>query len=142
MLGAVTLNEELDRISAIAARHAGADEHLAAVLVAEPTPGERLFLCAFVGAAGRTWLALDARGASIDARDRIREAVSIAAVCELAEESAGIAERTTPRVASPEYLDELGGSATTEIAVAVQQGLGAVEELVREVEAAYKLPLV
>jgi hypothetical protein len=73
-------------------------------------------------------------------RNRIREAVSIAALCELAEESSGIAERTTPRIASPEYLDELGAAAG-DVALAVQQGFGAVEELAREVEARYKLPL-
>jgi hypothetical protein len=139
MLGVMTLSDELDGIATIAARHAAVDERLAAILAAEPRPGERVYLCAFDGPAGRTWLALIADGTPIDARDRVRDAVSIAAVVELAEESAG-ATRAEPRIASPAYLDELG-SARSEIALAVQQGVGAVEELVREVEAGYKLPL-
>ena len=135
----MTLSDELDGIATIAARHAAVDERLAAILAAEPRPGERVYLCAFDGPAGRTWLALIADGTPIDARDRVRDAVSIAAVVELAEESAG-ATRAVPRVASPEYLDELG-SAHSEIALAVLQGVDAIEELAREVEAAYKLPL-
>jgi hypothetical protein len=110
------------------------------VLVAEPTPHGRLFLCAFAGDRGRTWLALNADGSPVRDRNRVREVVSIAALCELAEESSGVAERTAPRVASPEYLDELGAAAA-HVALAVQQGFGAVEELAREVEARYKVPL-
>ena len=135
----MTLSDELEGIAAIAARHAAADERVAAILAAEPRPGERVYVCAFDGPAGRTWIALTADGTPIDARDRVRDAVSIAAVVELAEEIADAA-RAEPRVASPEYLDELG-SAHSEIALAVQQGVSAVEELAREVEAGYKLPL-
>ena len=135
----MTLNEERERIGVLAARHAAADERLAAVLAAEPNPGARMFLCAFADRGGdRTWLALDADGRPVRDRNRVREAVSIAALCELAEERSGITESS--RVASPEYLDELGGGAT-EVAAAVQQGLGAVEELAREIEGRYKLPL-
>jgi hypothetical protein len=139
MLAAMTLSDELDKIAAIAARYATDCEQLAAILAAEPRPGERVYLCAFDGPAGRTWLALTADGTPIRARDRIRDAVSIAALVELAEESieAGQAE---PRVASPDYLDRLG-SANSEIALAVREGAGAVDELTREIEAGYKLKL-
>jgi hypothetical protein len=139
MLAAMTLSEEFDQIAAIAARYAADGEHVAAILAAEPRSGERVYLCAFDGPAGRTWLALTGDGTPIDARERVRDAVSIAAVVELAEESAD-ATRAAPRVASPAYLDELG-AANAEIALALQQGVGAVDELTREVEAAYKLPL-
>jgi hypothetical protein len=139
MLAAMTLSDELDRIAESAVRYAADGEHVAAILAAEPRPGERMYLCAFDGQTGRTWLALTAEGTPIDARDRVRDAVSIAAVVELAEESADAAG-IEPRVASPAYLDELG-SAHAEITLALQQGVGAVEELTREVEAAYKLPL-
>jgi hypothetical protein len=135
----MTLSDELDGIATIAARHAAADERVVAILAAEPRPGERVYLCAFDGPGGRSWLALSADGTPIHARDRVRDAVSIAALVELAEESAEAA-RAEPRVASPDYLDELGGS-HTEIPLAVQQGVGAVDELTREIEAGYKLPL-
>ena len=139
MLAAMTLSDELDEIAAIAGRYAGDGEHVAAILAAEPRPGERVYLCAFDGTAGRTWLALTADGTPIRSRDRIRDAVSIAALVELAEERID-AEQEEPRVATPDYLDRLGG-ANSEIALAVREGAGAVDELTREVEAGYKLPL-
>jgi hypothetical protein len=78
----MALVEELERI----AKRSGA----AAVLAAEATPGSRLYLCAFEEAdGGRTWLALDADGVPVADRRRVREAVSIVALCELAEETAG-----------------------------------------------------
>jgi hypothetical protein len=135
----MTLSEELDGVAALAARHAAADERVVAIVAAEPRPGERVYLCAFDGPAGRTWLALSAEGTPIRARDRVRDAVSIAALVEVAEESADAA-RAEPRVASPDYLDELGGS-HAEIPLALRQGVGAVDELTREVEAGYKVPL-
>ena len=138
MLGAMALEGDLRRISAIAARHAAADERVAAVLAAETTDGERVFLCAFEGPDGRTWLAFDAGGSPVSARDRVPDAVAITALCELAEEPSGGAE--TARVASAAYLDELGRGGS-DVALAIQQGLGAVDELTREVEAGYKLSL-
>jgi hypothetical protein len=78
----MALVEELERVAA----RSGA----VAVLAAEATPGDRLYLCAFEEAeGGRTWLALDAGGEPVADRRRVREAVSILALCELAEETAG-----------------------------------------------------
>jgi hypothetical protein len=139
MLAAMTLSDELDEIAAIAARYAADGEHLAAILAAEPRLGERVYLVAFDGPADRMWLALTADGTPIRARDRIRDAVSIAALVELAEESID-AGQAKPRVATPDYLDQLG-STNSEIALAVREGASAVEELTREVEAGYKLAL-
>jgi len=64
----------------------------------------------------------------------VREAASIAAMVEIAEEAAE-QEPAEPRVASLPYLDSLG--AGSEIA----GGLPAVEELMHDVETNYKLPL-
>ena len=116
---------------------------------------------------------------------RIREVVSIAALVELAEETAGggdleelrsqlVALRLTehpagideaeeaalalegaigaaPRVATPERLDAIGaatlrleqvlGGTGSPFAVAMKQATATVEELTRDVEAAYKVPL-
>jgi hypothetical protein len=89
-LGAVALVEELERIAAAAAGHAGADERLTGVLAAEAEPGERLYLCSFEDGDGvRSWLALDPEGAPVADRAAVRDAVSIAALCELAAEAAG-----------------------------------------------------
>ncbi|MDX6397280.1 MAG: hypothetical protein QOJ43_688 [Gaiellaceae bacterium] len=77
----MTLVEELGRIAA----RSGAD----AVLAAEATPGDRLFVCAFDERdGGRTWVALDGEGQPVADRSRVRQAVSIVALCELAEEVA------------------------------------------------------
>jgi hypothetical protein len=59
------------------------------VVPIEPSPGERVYLCAFHGNGERRWLALDPEGAALHDRRLLRAAVSVAALCELAEESAG-----------------------------------------------------
>ena len=89
ILGAVELAQELERIAGLAAVHAAGGERLAGILATEPDPGKRTYLCAFEGDGARTWLALDADGTPIENRARVREAVSIAALCELADETAG-----------------------------------------------------
>jgi len=182
----VELSERLNAIAAAAERFAAPGERVDAVLVAEAVPGERVYLCAYAGADGRTWLAFDESAEPIMSRNPVREAVSIAAMCELADEQAGggeleelrqrlVALRVTenppgieeaesaaldlertlgppPRPATPQYLDEvgaatrrlehaLGDSGNSPFAVAMQQALPAVEELAKEVESQYKLPL-
>jgi hypothetical protein len=85
----VALREELDEIAAAAAAFAAEDERLAAILVAEAKPGARVYLCAFEGRSGRSWLGLDVDGRAVTDRNGVRDAVSIAALCEIAEETAG-----------------------------------------------------
>ena len=63
-------------------------EELVGVVPAEPA-GTRVYLCAFERDGDATWIALDAAGRPVDDRALVRDAVSIAALCELAEESAG-----------------------------------------------------
>ena len=83
------LAEELERIAAAAAAHAGPGEELAAVLPTEAHPGERLYLCAFEANGGaRSWLGLGPEAEPVLARLALRDAVSIAALCEVAEEVA------------------------------------------------------
>jgi hypothetical protein len=89
ILGDVELEEELDRIAALAEGYASDGERLAGVLPAEPAPGARVYVCAFERGDDRSWLALDVDGAPLRSRARVRAAVSIAALCELADESAG-----------------------------------------------------
>jgi hypothetical protein len=85
----VGLREDVDRAAAAAARLAQPGEELAGVVPAEAEPGERAYLCAFLAGEERTWLVLDADGRPVTDRDAVRQAVSIIALCELAEESAG-----------------------------------------------------
>jgi hypothetical protein len=80
--------EDVVRIAGAAAAFAGPGEELAGVLVAE-TLGRRVYLCAFESAEGRAWLALDGDAQPLSERRLVREAASLAALCEVAEESAG-----------------------------------------------------
>jgi hypothetical protein len=86
---AVGLSDDLERIAAAAAAHAAPGEELAGILAAEPGTGSRSYLCAFRDGEERVWLVLDDDGAPVARRERVRDAASIVAVCELAEETAG-----------------------------------------------------
>ena len=83
------LQAELDAIAAAAKAHAAPEEVLSGVLPTEPEPGQRAYLCSFEGAGSRSWLVLDSKGRPLRERGLVRAAVSIAALCELAEEAAG-----------------------------------------------------
>jgi len=85
----VTLEEELSAAGEAAQEHAGDGEELVAVIPAEPGSGSRVYLCAYDRDGERSWLALDAAGIPIADRVLVRDAVAIAAMVELAEESAG-----------------------------------------------------
>lgn len=85
----MTLVDDLARIAEAAARRAAPGEQVAAVLPTEPHPGRRLYLCAFETAAGeRSWLGLGDDAVAVAERQAVRDAVSIAALCEVAEEVA------------------------------------------------------
>ncbi|HEX2291845.1 MAG TPA: hypothetical protein VHH55_00935 [Gaiellaceae bacterium] len=85
----MTLQDDLDRIAGAAARFAAEGEELAGVLAAEPALGGRVYICAFRGGEAVTWLALDDAGEPVTERERVREAASLVALSEVAEESAG-----------------------------------------------------
>jgi hypothetical protein len=182
----VSLADELERIAAAATPLAGETERVAAVLPTEPSPGARTYLVAFENGEARSWVALDGHARAVSSRVAVRDAVTIAALCELAEESAfggdldelraqlvalrlteappGIEEAeeaaaalqravgAPPQLASPERLDRIGAAARRlELALdpaagslftaAMRTAQGAVDELTREVEAGYRLPL-
>jgi hypothetical protein len=88
----VALSDDLERIAAVAQGFADEGEQLAGILVAEPSPGRRVYLCAYaVGSREeeRRWLVLDAAGTPLERRVDVRGAVSIVATCEIAVEAAG-----------------------------------------------------
>ena len=131
----MALSDDLGRIAAAAAAHAAPGETVAAVLAAETATGERVYLAAFSDTPGnQEWLAFTDDGAPVASRERVREAASIAALVEVAEEAA---ERVAdgPRLASLQYLDSLGGDSS------LAGALPAVDELTRDVENNYKLEL-
>jgi hypothetical protein len=131
----VALRDDVSRIAAAAATYAAPEQEVAAVLAVESARGERTYLAAFANAAGeQEWLALADDAAPITSRERVREAASIAALVEVAEDAAEHAS-DSPRVASLAYLDTIGGDSSLAAA------LPAIDELTRDVEAHYKLEL-
>jgi hypothetical protein len=83
------LPDDLERIATAAAEYASEGEELAGVLAAELPSGQRLYLCAFRAGDNHTWLALDDEGQPVLDRELIRQAASLIALAEVAEESAG-----------------------------------------------------
>src|SRR5260221_1588453 len=83
------LGDDLDAVAAQAESRALPGERLAGVVPAEPELGARVYLCSYEdGESSRSWLALDAAGEPLVERVLVRAAVSIAALCEIAEETA------------------------------------------------------
>jgi hypothetical protein len=86
----VSLADELEGVARLAASRVGPGDAVSAVIPTEPAPGRRIYLCAFDDAdAHRSWLALDGSGEPVATRKELREAISIAALCEVAAEAAG-----------------------------------------------------
>lgn len=126
------LKEDLDRIAVEAVGLAQPGEQLAGVVPAEPDPGERSYLCAFGSGDERTWLVLDDAGRPVTDRDRIRRAVSIIALSELAEESAGGGELEELRqqlVALRLSENPPGIEEAEEAALALERAIGAPPRL-------------
>jgi hypothetical protein len=124
----VGLVDDLERIAAVARLHA-TDAALSAVLPAEPAGGVRAYVCAFERTdGGRSWLVLDGAGEPVVDRRDARDAVSIAALCELAAEAAFPgdldelrAELVALRIAeAPEGIEE-----AEDAAAALQRAIGA-----------------
>jgi hypothetical protein len=84
----MSATEDVERIAAAAAGLAEPGEALTGVLVTE-TLGRRVYLCAFASAERTAWLALDDAAHPVRDARLVREAASLAALCEVAEESAG-----------------------------------------------------
>jgi hypothetical protein len=85
----MTLSDDLERIAEAAAAFAAPAERVAGIVAAEPLGGGRVYLCAYVSDDEHFWLALDESGAPVASRETVRQAASLAALCEVAEESAG-----------------------------------------------------
>jgi hypothetical protein len=115
----MTVAEDVGRIASAAAALAEGGEELTGVLVAE-TLGRRVYLCAFESAEGHTWIALGADAEPLTERRLVLDAASLAALCEVAEESAGgghlpelqarLAELR--ETANPEGIEEAEAAAT------------------------------
>ena len=123
----MTLGEELQRIALRAVSFAAPGEEVAGVLASEPRAGTRAYLCAFGGNAGRSWLVLDEAGEPVENRVDVREAVSIAAMCEVAAEVAAggdVEELRAQLVALRLRENPPGIEEAEDAALAVERSLG------------------
>jgi len=86
----VALSDDLERIAETAAALAAPGERVTGILATEPLRHGRVFLCAYATGDERpAWLAFDAEGAPVESLAAVREAAKLAALCEVAEETAG-----------------------------------------------------
>jgi hypothetical protein len=138
----VALDQELRRIADAAVAYCAEAEELTGIVPAEPGSGVRVYVCAYQAGDARSWLVLDSDGHAVQDRSLVRDAVSIAALYELAEDAVG-ASGGEPHVATPAELDALGASVADRsgFAETMKQATGTVDELLREVESGYKLKL-
>ena len=84
----MSLEAEIAAARAVAGRYLEPGEELVGVIPAEPA-GVRVYVCGYARDGDERWLAFDSEGTPVSDRALVRDAVSIAALCELAEESAG-----------------------------------------------------
>jgi hypothetical protein len=128
----VALLDDLERVAAAAVGYAADGEELSGVLAAEPPGASRVYLCAYASRDGHSWLALDGGGSPIADRELIRQAASLVALCEVAEESAGGGELDELRsrlvalrlTENPPGIDE-----AEEALIALQQVIGGMPRL-------------
>lgn len=86
----MALADELERIRALVSESGEPGDVVSGIIPTEPAPGRRVYLCSLDGADGlRSWLAVRGDGSPITSREELREAVSIAAICEVAVDAAG-----------------------------------------------------
>ena len=86
----MSLTDDVERIGTAAQALAAPGERVTGVLAAEPAGVGRVYLCAYeTGDGGHAWLALDGEAQPIRNPRTVREAASLAALCEVAAESAG-----------------------------------------------------
>jgi len=84
------LREDLGRAAEHAEAVAGEGARVSGVLATEALPGRRVYLSSIDDADGtRAWVAVRADGTVVSGRPELRAAVSIAALCEVAADTAG-----------------------------------------------------
>ena len=133
------LDQELRRIAEKAVIYCRDGEELAGIVPAEPGKGGRVYVCAYRDGDETSWLVLDASGKAVEDRALVSDAVSIAALCEVAAEAVGAEDEA--RVSSGALLDELGAAAGPEVAGALRATSETVRELLTDVQRGYKVPL-
>ncbi len=125
----MALVDDLDTVGTAAAERFGA---LKAILPAAPASGVRAYVCAFVEGEARSWLVVDAVAEPVTDPREVRDAVAIAALCEIAEEAAfpGDLDELRAQLVAVRISEAPPGIEEAESAArALQQTLGAAPQL-------------
>ena len=86
----MSLADDIERVAGLATVYAALGDAVSGVIATETSGDARIYLCAFDDADGRrSWLAVRDDGTVVASRMELREAVSIAALCEVATDAAG-----------------------------------------------------
>lgn len=128
----MALQDDLGRIAEAASGHAEEGEELAGILAAELPSGYRVYLCGYRAADAHTWLALDDTGGPVGDPELVRQAASLVALCEVAEDSAGGGEldELLSRLVALRLTENPPGIDEAEEAVlALQQAIGGTPRL-------------
>jgi hypothetical protein len=123
----MTLSEDFDRIGAVAEAFAAAGERVSGLLAAEPLDAGRVYLCAYESGDGHAWLAFDDAGEPLADRHAVRDAASLAGLCEVAEESAGGGDL-------PELIARLAEIRVTEAPAGIEEAELAAKALLEAIE--------
>jgi hypothetical protein len=138
----VSLERDVERAEEAAQTHARGGERVAAVMPAEPTPGVRVYLAAFESGDDLAYLLLDDEGSPVSDRRLVRDAVSVIALSERAEEVSAaisaedIAERFDALAGRLDGEDAPAAGAAREVAGAAR-GVASVATGVRLATPAY-----
>lgn len=118
----MSLEDELGAAAGVAGAFTDDGERLAGVVAAEPSPGLRVYLCAYRRGEDErlSWLAFGGDGEPLGDRLLVRDAVSVVGLCELAEECAGGGDLPGLRrwLAELKAQDDLDGIDAAQAAVA------------------------
>ncbi len=123
----MALSDDLDRIGVVAEGFAAAGERLAGMLAAAPLDAGRVYLCAYESGDGHAWLAFDDAGRPLADRRAVRDAASLAGLCEVAEESAGGGDL-------PELVARLAEIRATEAPAGIEEAELAAKALLETIE--------
>ncbi len=86
----MALADDLERAAALAQAHTGDGDVVSGILATETETGRRVYLCSVDGTDGtRGWIGVRDDGTVVTSRVDVRAAVSIAALCEVAVDTAG-----------------------------------------------------
>jgi hypothetical protein len=127
------LSDDLRRIAEAAVHYADPGEELSGIVASEPSAGVRVYLCAFaVDGMPRSWLAFDHDARPVEKRRLLRDALSVAALCELADEMAagGDLDELHARLVSLRLTEAPAGiEAAEEALLALQRAVAAAPGL-------------